>query len=29
MAYKLLGKNFTPPDIRGKVTGKANSIPVD
>jgi len=23
MAYKLLGKNFTPPDIRGKVTGKA------
>ncbi len=23
MAYKLLGKNFTPPDVRGKVTGKA------
>jgi len=23
MAYKLLGKNFTPPDIRAKVTGKA------
>jgi len=23
MAYTLLGKNFTPPDIRGKVTGKA------
>ena len=23
MAYNLLGKNFTPPDIRGKVTGKA------
>jgi xanthine dehydrogenase molybdenum-binding subunit len=23
MAYKLLGKNFTPPDLRGKVTGKA------
>lgn len=23
MAYRLLGKNFTPPDILGKVTGKA------
>jgi len=23
MSYKLLGKNFTPPDLRGKVTGKA------
>jgi len=23
MAYKLLGKNFTPPDVRAKVTGKA------
>ena len=23
MAYKLLGKNFTPPDFRAKVTGKA------
>ena len=23
MAYDLLGKNFTPPDIHGKVTGKA------
>src|ERR1051325_6942286 len=23
MAYDLLGKNFVPPDIRGKVTGKA------
>ena len=23
MAYTLIGKNFTPPDIRGKVTGKA------
>jgi xanthine dehydrogenase molybdenum-binding subunit len=23
MAYKLLGKNFTPPDLHGKVTGKA------
>lgn len=23
MAYKLLGKNFTPPDIKAKVTGKA------
>jgi CO/xanthine dehydrogenase Mo-binding subunit len=23
MAYKLLGKDFTPPDLRGKVTGKA------
>ncbi len=23
MAYKLLGQNFTPPDLRGKVTGKA------
>jgi xanthine dehydrogenase molybdenum-binding subunit len=23
MAYKLLGKNFTPPDLRGKVTGGA------
>jgi len=23
MAYKLLGKNFTPPDVHAKVTGKA------
>jgi xanthine dehydrogenase molybdenum-binding subunit len=23
MAYTLLGKNFVPPDIRGKVTGRA------
>jgi len=23
MAYKLIGKNFTPPDLRAKVTGKA------
>ena len=23
MAYKLIGKNFIPPDIHGKVTGKA------
>ena len=23
MAYKLLGQDFTPPDLRGKVTGKA------
>ena len=23
MAYKLLGKNFVPPDVRGKVTGQA------
>ncbi|HEY5622142.1 MAG TPA: xanthine dehydrogenase family protein molybdopterin-binding subunit, partial [Gammaproteobacteria bacterium] len=23
MAYTLLGKDFTPPDIRGKVTGQA------
>ncbi len=23
MAYSLIGKDFTPPDIRGKVTGKA------
>jgi CO/xanthine dehydrogenase Mo-binding subunit len=23
MAYSLLGKNFTPPDIHGKVTGRA------
>lgn len=23
MAIKLLGENFTPPDVRGKVTGKA------
>ncbi len=23
MAYALIGKNFTPPDIHGKVTGKA------
>ena len=21
--YKLVGKNFTPPDITGKVTGRA------
>ena len=23
MAYKLIGKNFTPPDVRAKITGKA------
>ena len=23
MAYKLLGKNFIPPDVHAKVTGKA------
>ena len=23
MAYDLIGKNFTPPDVRAKVTGKA------
>jgi hypothetical protein len=23
MAYDLLGKNFVPPDVHGKVTGKA------
>src|SRR5690606_34655846 len=23
MTYKLIGKNFTPPDIYGKVTGEA------
>ncbi|MDH3281592.1 MAG: molybdopterin-dependent oxidoreductase, partial [Gammaproteobacteria bacterium] len=23
MAYRLIGKNFTPPDLLGKVTGKA------
>ena len=23
MAYELLGKNFVPPDVHGKVTGKA------
>ncbi|MFZ1990632.1 MAG: xanthine dehydrogenase family protein molybdopterin-binding subunit [Alphaproteobacteria bacterium] len=23
MAFKLIGKNFTPPDVRAKVTGKA------
>jgi xanthine dehydrogenase molybdenum-binding subunit len=23
MAYKLIGKNFTPPDIVAKVTGEA------
>ena len=23
MAYQLLGKDFTPPDVRGKVTGRA------
>ena len=23
MAYNLIGKDFVPPDIRGKVTGKA------
>lgn len=23
MAYSLIGKNFTPPDVRAKVTGKA------
>ena len=24
MAYKLIGKDFTPPDLHAKVTGKAN-----
>jgi hypothetical protein len=23
MTYKLIGKDFTPPDIEGKVTGEA------
>ena len=23
MAYTLIGKDFTPPDVHGKVTGKA------
>jgi len=23
MTYQLIGKNFTPPDIEAKVTGKA------
>ena len=23
MAYSLIGKNFTPPDVHGKVNGKA------
>ncbi len=23
MAYKLIGKDFTPPDVLAKVTGKA------
>ena len=23
MAYELIGKNFTPPDVHAKVTGKA------
>jgi hypothetical protein len=23
MAYELLGKDFTPPDVQAKVTGKA------
>jgi len=23
MAYELIGKNFTPPDLHAKVTGKA------
>ncbi len=23
MAYELLGKDFTPPDVQGKVTGRA------
>ena len=23
MAYKLIGKDFTPPDVHAKVTGKA------
>ena len=23
MAYKLIGKDFTPPDITAKVTGRA------
>ena len=23
MAYSLIGKDFTPPDVHGKVTGKA------
>ena len=23
MAYNIIGKNFTPPDVRAKITGKA------
>jgi len=23
MAYKLIGKDFTPPDVQAKVTGSA------
>ena len=23
MAYDLIGKNFTPPDVRAKMTGRA------
>ena len=23
MAYELIGKNFTPPDLHAKVTGQA------
>jgi len=23
MAYNLIGKNFTPPDVRAKISGKA------
>ena len=23
MAYELLGKDFVPPDLRGKITGQA------
>ncbi len=26
MAYRLLGKNFTPPDVRAKVTGRAKFV---
>jgi CO/xanthine dehydrogenase Mo-binding subunit len=27
MAYTLIGKNFTPPDVHAKVTGKARHTP--
>ena len=26
MANQLIGKDFTPPDVRGKVTGQAKAI---